>query len=229
MTKCVAFIDHFDSFSFNVLDWLAAGLDSMAAGTIALRRIPVNDAAALADLLESPMPVVLSPGPGNPRDEISSLALCRSFAGKVPILGICLGHQILGLASGWSITRAASPFHGSRIRIVTDPGSRAFSGQSAFFAATYNSLVIRPPEKSVLLNLAGESQRSPVAPGWLRVAARCSSGDVQAVESSFGPDTVGVQFHPESFLSDDLSAFRNRWLSAAVLWEGIKPLPMHPC
>lgn len=193
MVKSIAFIDHFDSFSFNVIDWLGVRVD----------RIPADDLSAIERLVAKPTPIVLSPGPGSPHDAVASLGLCGALAGKIPILGICLGHQILGVSAGWSVRKSTIQFHGSRIQVTPVANSRSFAGIGEFYAATYNSLVIAPPDSS-------DSDS-----GWLRATALSHGGDVQAVESRHGPFTAGVQFHPESFLSEDLSAFRNRWLAAA--------------
>lgn len=197
----ICFVDHFDSFSFNVLAWLMAG-----AGSTAVHRIPVDDVAAMRKLRSGEFPVVFSPGPGSPMEATESLDLCRAIAGRAPVLGICLGHQILGVVAGWEVVRAAQPFHGTRRSIIPDASSFFFGDLPDFKAATYNSLALRAPPN------VGKAS-FPV-----RVTATCEFGDVQAIESVTGIKAVGVQFHPESFLSDDISGFRDKWLAYATAW-----------
>lgn len=199
--KLICFIDHFDSFSFNVLDWLTAGPESLE-----VLRIPSDDVVGLRKLRDATCPVVFSPGPGSPLEASASLELCRSIVGRAPVLGICLGHQILGVAAGWGISKASQPFHGTR-RAINPVGESFFlGGLPPFHAATYNSLVLQIPQERA-------SHRYEA-----RVTAICEFGEVQAIELMTEVKAVGVQFHPESFLSDDLSRFRDRWLAYAMAW-----------
>ena len=89
----VVFIDHYDSFSFNVIDWLV-GSDCQ----VEVDYVAFDDQAKMRQLLEAPRPLVLSHGPKRPEDAVPTLHLTQNLLGKVPILGICLGHQLLAVA-----------------------------------------------------------------------------------------------------------------------------------
>ena len=201
----ICFIDHFDSFSFNVLAWLRQG----SPGARFLR-VASDDLEFIQRLHSAQFPVVLSPGPGHPLEAHASMNLCRALMGRVPVRGLCLGHQIIGAASGWEIVRSSRPFHGSRKKISVVGESYFWKGQNQFHAATYNSLVLTPPIGSI-----GKIQSGDTG---LKIVGTCEDGEIQAVETSGPVKAVGVQFHPESFLSDDLSGFRDRWLQHAADW-----------
>ena len=199
--KLICFIDHFDSFSFNVLAWLTGG-----AGSPEVVRIPADDVSRVRKLKDAKCPVIFSPGPGSPLDAIESLDLCRMIVGRAPVFGICLGHQILGVTAGLEIKKASEPFHGARRAIIVNEDSFFLGDVPDFYAATYNSLVLKVPKDQKIGSIQA------------RIAATCEFGEIQAIESVHGVKAVGVQFHPESFLSDDLSKFRDRWLDYAVAW-----------
>jgi len=185
----VILVDHYDSFTYNVLDWLASG--GLEAEVVAY-----DDTDRMRALARAPSaPLVLSPGPRRPEDAPSTVLLARAALGRVPILGICLGHQILAYAAGAKIGPAARPFHGSLVTIRRVEALGAVERPDTLFAglpgswtvATYNSLAVA---------------RASLPSAW-RVTAVCEHGDVQAI--AFEPDgaapAYGVQFHPESFLS----------------------------
>lgn len=181
----IALVDHRDSFTENVLDWLAAGPTGLE-----VESVQHDDAEAMRSLLENPRPLVLSPGPKRPEDAASTVLLVRALLGRVPIFGVCLGHQILAHVAGAAIVRGVAPHHGStRVMLPEDPRSPLFAGfPASFAAATYNSLVVDPK----------------TLPAPWRVIARCDRGEVQAI--SYSPHGLcpayGVQFHPESYLSE---------------------------
>jgi anthranilate synthase component 2 len=199
-------VDHYDSFTFNVIGWLsAAGFD--------VRRIAFDDAAAMAALLAAPEPFVLSPGPRAPADAPQSLALVRNLQGTVPILGVCLGHQLLAAAAGAAIRRGRAPFHGAtrQIRVGPDVGASPLAAAlpPAFAAATYNSLVID----------------AATLPAPWRVLATCAEeGEVQMIawEPPGRAPAYGVQFHPESFLSERQEALAAAWLGIVSAWRAAK-------
>ncbi len=190
----LALIDHYDSFTFNVIDWLEQDPD------VKVERVCFDDEAAMAALAAAPVPLVLSPGPKRPEDARATLALVQKLLGKTPILGICLGHQLLAHLAGARIVPGSAPFHGStrEIRPLRSGGLFAGLGAASFRAATYNSLVV---EEATL-------------PAPWRVTARCELGEVQAIarEVAGDADAFGIQFHPESFLSESAALLRGNWL-----------------
>jgi anthranilate synthase component II len=137
--------------------------------------------------------VVISPGPGAPEDAGVSVAVVKSFAGRVPLLGVCLGHQCIAVAYGGGVQRAASgPVHG-KTSDVTHDGAGVFAGLASPLVATrYHSLAV--PDSSV--------------PAELRVTARSEDGTIMGLRH-VRHAVEGVQFHPESVLTaagDDLLA-----------------------
>jgi len=173
-------IDNYDSFTYNVVQYLAelgAELDVRRNDTIGLDEI-----AALA-----PDGIVISPGPCTPREAGVSVPCIQRFAGRIPILGVCLGHQAIGAAFGGQIVRAARIMHGKTSPIHHD-GRGLFTGLPAPFEATrYHSLVIEPA----------------TLPTVLERTAWTADGGTQAImgvrhRTQF---VEGVQFHPESILT----------------------------
>jgi anthranilate synthase/aminodeoxychorismate synthase-like glutamine amidotransferase len=201
------FIDHYDSFSHNVIDWLSAG-DS----DIQVHHLQYDDKSSLKQFDDRPLPLVLSPGPRHPNDAATTLDLVRSFLGKVPILGVCLGHQILGVVGGFSITKASHPFHGSTQDItITNPGILFAGVPSRFKAATYNSLVVKQdPHKKTSFE-------------W-DINAVNQHGEIQALTwlKSNAEPAFGVQFHPESFLTEEKLKLRQNWLSVVERFNASK-------
>lgn len=192
--KTICFVDHYDSFSFNVIDWLRAD-----GRTWQVEHVNFDDASAMDRLAADPKPLVLSPGPRDPREALSTIELTKNLLGHVPILGICLGHQILGHIAGFKVERAQAPFHGSAFSVKRTTEDPLFTGMpDEFLAATYNSLVIAgavPTEWTVsAVNTAGEIQ----AINWLPAGMQ---------------PAFGVQFHPESFLTEQKEVLRANWLA----------------
>lgn len=172
-------IDNFDSFVYNV----AQAFGALGADPIVIR----NDATLEELTAESPDAVVISPGPGSPTDAGVSLAAIDHFSGRVPVLGICLGHQCIGEAFGGKIQRASvGPVHGKTSSIEHD-GHGVFSGVGSPLVATrYHSLAIEPS----------------TFPEVLEVTARSEDGVVMGVRHRELP-IEGVQFHPESVLTSE--------------------------
>ncbi len=174
----VLVIDNYDSFTYNLVQYLGElGAD------IEVRRndaVTVDEVAAL-----TPSHIVISPGPGRPEDAGVSVEVIRRFGPSVPTLGVCLGHQAIGLVYGGTVRRAAAPMHGKTSTVAHD-GKGVFEGlPAAFEAGRYHSLVIA----------------SDGLPATLEVAARTSDGTIMAVRHRVFP-VHGVQFHPESVLTD---------------------------
>ena len=170
-------IDNYDSFTYNLVQYLGElGQDV---------RVVRNDeipAAAIAGL--APSHVVISPGPCTPNEAGISLETIKSYAGKIPILGVCLGHQSIGQAFGGKIVRAAREMHGKTSQIHHD-GKGVFTGLPNPFEATrYHSLLIE----------------AATVPDALEVTAKTPEGEIMAVRHRTLP-VEGVQFHPESYLT----------------------------
>jgi anthranilate synthase/aminodeoxychorismate synthase-like glutamine amidotransferase len=174
----ILLIDNYDSFVHN----LARYFRRLGQVTEVVRNDEI-DAAAVGSL--HPQAIVLSPGPCTPREAGCSLDIVRQWHARVPILGVCLGHQAIAEALGGRIVRAPSPVHGSATRVLHD-GRGVFRGlPSPFLAGRYHSLV-------------AESASLPTE---LRVTARTADGVIMAMEHTRYP-VVGVQFHPESVLTE---------------------------
>jgi anthranilate synthase/aminodeoxychorismate synthase-like glutamine amidotransferase len=180
MTPRVLLVDNYDSFTWNLEHLLARG----GARVEVVR----NDRVSVEAVLErSPSHVVISPGPGVPEQAGISCELIRRVIPKIPVLGVCLGHQALAVALGGSLRRVAPPVHGET-SIVSHEGRGLFSGLPARIAvARYHSLVIR----------------EDTLPAELVVDARCAEDPalVMGIRHRSRP-AYGVQFHPESFLTE---------------------------
>ncbi len=172
-------IDNYDSFTYNIYQ----ALGELGARVKVYRndRIGVEEIEALG-----PESIVISPGPGVPEDAGISVDLVRRLAGKLPILGICLGHQCIVEALGGRIERAGRVMHGKVSNVYHD-GRTIFYGLSNPFSATrYHSLIAR--EDSI--------------PDGLEVTAYTSAGEIMGVRAAGAP-VEGVQFHPESILTPE--------------------------
>jgi len=170
-------IDNYDSFTYNVVQYLR----ELGADVVVQRndKITVDEIERLA-----PTRLVVSPGPCSPAEAGISVEAIRHFAGKIPLLGVCLGHQSIGYAFGGRIVRAKSLMHGKTSPIHHD-GSGVFKGLSNPFDATrYHSLVV-------------ERETFPEA---LRITAWTEDGEIMGLEHRELP-VWGVQFHPESILT----------------------------
>ncbi len=169
-------VDNFDSFVYNL---------AQAFGALGAEPVVVRSDHPLDELVDlEPDAVVISPGPGTPADAGVSIEVIEHFAGKVPVLGVCLGHQCIAAAYGGAIDRApVGPVHGKTSEITHDD-SGVFKGlPSPFIATRYHSLA-----------LEGE------VPSSLEVTARSSDGVVMGLRHK-ELDVEGVQFHPESVLT----------------------------
>ncbi len=176
----IVLVDNYDSFSYNLYQ-LLGGIEPDI-------KVVRNDALTVAELAAmAPAGIVLSPGPGRPADAGICEDVVRELTGKVPILGVCLGHQAICEALGGTVTYAAELMHGKSSMVDVEPDARLFAGLPAQVeVARYHSL--EADEKSL--------------PACLRVTARTADDrrEVMAVEHVDAP-TFGVQFHPESILT----------------------------
>jgi anthranilate synthase/aminodeoxychorismate synthase-like glutamine amidotransferase len=168
-------IDNFDSFTYNVVHGLAA-----AGARVEVRRADRADLATIEAL--APSIIVISPGPGRPEDATLSLEIVRRFAGRTPILGICLGMQVIAVACGGTVGRAPAPVHG-KMSLVWHDQRGLFAGlPSPLSAGRYHSLCVTG------------------APACLEVAARTEDGVIMGLRHRSCP-MAGLQFHPDSFLT----------------------------
>ena len=170
-------IDNYDSFTYNLVQYLGELGQEV--------RVVRNDEIAAADIgALGPSHIVISPGPCTPNEAGISLETVKLWAGKIPILGVCLGHQAIGQAFGGRIVRAARVMHGKTSKIFHDEKG-VFTGLPNPFEATrYHSLLI---------------ERASV-PDCLEVTAKTWDEEIMAVRHKTLP-VEGVQFHPESFLT----------------------------
>ena len=174
----VFFIDNFDSFSFNLVDEFRK-----RGCTVDVWRNDLSPARVLelAQALPPPALIVMSPGPGSPAEAGCCLDLVRTLAGKIPIFGVCLGHQVIVEALGGRVSYAGEVVHGKSALIEHD-GQGIFAGlDSPMAAASYHSLA------------------AATLPDSLRVTAR-TGNVVMGVEHQQHP-IIGLQFHPESILT----------------------------
>jgi para-aminobenzoate synthetase component 2 len=184
----ILIIDNYDSFVFN----LARYVEELGYSYEVYR----NDKISLAEVAtKNPSHIILSPGPCTPNEAGICLSLIESFMDKIPILGVCLGHQALAQACGAKIVRASKPMHGKADDIVHD-GSRLMQGlPNPLKVGRYHSLIVDPSS----------------VPDVLHVTAYSSSGEIMAIEHRQFP-AFGVQFHPESVLTECGYEILNRFL-----------------
>ncbi|GAC1374976.1 MAG: aminodeoxychorismate/anthranilate synthase component II [Actinomycetota bacterium] len=176
MAQRVLLIDNYDSFVYNLVQYLGAcgAQPIVLRSSVGLEELETVQADAL----------VISPGPGRPEDAGCSVAAIAHFAGRIPILGVCLGHQAIGIAYGGSVVRAGRVMHG-KLSDIFHSAQGVFAGiPSPLEATRYHSLVI-------------SRQDLPAA---LEVTAETSDGVIMGVRHRT-LDVQGVQFHPESALT----------------------------
>ena len=179
MSRRVLLIDNYDSFTYNLVQALAG----LGAEVLVHR----NDEISVADALQlAPTHLMISPGPGRPEDAGVSTDLLRAAMDRIPVLGVCLGHQVLGALLGATVGAAQSLMHG-KASLVYHDGRTLYEGlPNPFRAGRYHSLAVRedtlPPE--------------------LLVSAYTSDGEIMGLRHRTLP-TEGVQFHPESVLTPE--------------------------
>ena len=173
----ILLIDNYDSFTFNLVHFL---------GDVGARcEVVRNDKLTVAEALaRQPEAIVLSPGPCTPNEAGICLDLIAAAAGKIPLLGVCLGHQAIGQAFGGRVVRAPAPMHG-KLSLVSHSGTDILEGVASPFTATrYHSLIVDRPTLPEAL----------VATAWTE------DGLIMAMRHRLLP-IFGVQFHPESIMT----------------------------
>ncbi len=174
-------IDNYDSFTWNLVQRFGEIDPSLEVRVVRNDAITPDQAEAM-----QPSRLVISPGPCTPREAGVSAAMIERFRGRIPILGVCLGHQTIGDVHGMTVRRHEMPVHG-KTSLVHHDGRGVFAGMSNPFQATrYHSLIV---------------DRDTVTDGW-EVSAWLEDGTVMGLRSTTDEVPVeGVQFHPESFLT----------------------------
>jgi anthranilate synthase/aminodeoxychorismate synthase-like glutamine amidotransferase len=171
-------IDNFDSFTFNLVQYFG----QLGVEQRVFRNNEITPAEALA---LKPERVLLSPGPCSPREAGVTLAIIKAFAGRAPILGVCLGHQSIGQHFGGRVVRAGRLMHG-KISPILHRGTDIFHGLPSPFQATrYHSLLV---ERATL-------------PACLEITAETAEGEIMGLRHKTLP-IWGVQFHPESIATE---------------------------
>jgi anthranilate synthase/aminodeoxychorismate synthase-like glutamine amidotransferase len=191
----ILMIDNYDSFTYNLVQYLGElGADM---------QVYRNDQITVAEIERlAPEKIVISPGPCTPKEAGISCDVIRHFAGRVPLLGVCLGHQCIGEVFGGEIVRAPALFHGKTSLIYHD-GKTIFRGLPRPFEATrYHSLVIR----------------RETLPECLELSAETDDGVIMGVRHRELP-IEGVQFHPESILTHEGKKLLANFLSQAPAME----------
>jgi anthranilate synthase/aminodeoxychorismate synthase-like glutamine amidotransferase len=180
----ILLIDNYDSFTYNLVQRLGEIDSRLEIEVHRNDQITCDQIAA-----KKPAHVIVSPGPCTPTEAGISVECIQRFAGKVPLLGVCLGHQSIGQATGGTIVRAKRLMHGKTDQIQHD-GQGIFAGLPNPLTATrYHSLVIRPDTLS----------KDYIVSAW--ADAPDGSREIMAIRHKSQP-VVGVQFHPESFLTE---------------------------
>ena len=173
----ILIIDNYDSFTYNLYQYIGIFEDDI--------KVVRNDKITIGEIEQmNPDKIVISPGPKSPKDAGICLDVIKYFAGKKPILGICLGHQCIGEAFGGTVSYAKELVHGKQ-SVITHDGTGIFTGiNSPVKVARYHSLAILPD----------------TMPTCLKVLATTEDGEIMAIRHTEYP-IVGLQFHPESIFT----------------------------
>lgn len=186
-------IDNYDSFTYNLVQYL---------GELGAKlKVYRNDAVSLKQIKKlKPSHIVISPGPCTPKEAGVSNDVIRTFSGKIPILGVCLGHQCIGDVFGGDVVRADRIMHGKTSMIHHDGRTIFQKLPNPFEATRYHSLIIKPD----------------TLPGDLEVSAWTKEGEIMGVRhKKFNVPVEGVQFHPESILTKEGKDLLKNFLQAA--------------
>jgi len=175
-------IDNYDSFTYNLYQqiWRIGSAFGVKVSVYRNNAISADEIQKL-----SPSAIVISPGPGNPNNSGISIELVKRFSKKIPILGVCLGHQVIATAFGGRVTQAPVPMHGKASKIYHN-NSNLFTGiKSELIVARYHSLIVEPES----------------LPKELKISSKTEDNIIMSMYHTELP-IFGVQFHPESFLTE---------------------------
>jgi len=190
----IVIIDNYDSFTYNIVQTIAAYVIEKLRSELVVFRNDEVDIEAIARL--KPERLLVSPGPCTPAQAGISIAAIRYFSDKIPVLGVCLGHQAIGEAFGGETVRAERIMHGKTSPISHD-GRGVFTGlPNPFAAMRYHSLVVN----------------EATLPDCLKVSARSDQGELMGLRHKTLP-VEGVQFHPESIMTPDGVTLLNNFLA----------------
>jgi anthranilate synthase/aminodeoxychorismate synthase-like glutamine amidotransferase len=180
LPKVLLVIDNYDSFTYNLVQYLGE-----LGAEMVVRR---NDEVSVEEIENrlQPEKILISPGPGTPDDAGISLKVLEKFYEKIPILGVCLGHQAIGQFFGGRVVRAPEPVHGKPVRINHDGKTIFLNLENGFRAGRYHSLIVERE------SLPDSLEISAVSPDGLIMALRHRIHKIE-----------GVQFHPESILTPE--------------------------
>ncbi|TGL49004.1 aminodeoxychorismate/anthranilate synthase component II [Leptospira wolffii] len=183
----ILLVDNYDSFTYNLYQYF-----SQIGNKVEVFR---NDKIDLNHIKElTPKGIVLSPGPGRPEDSGVCIDILKEMTGTLPILGVCLGHQAIGLVHGGKVVNAPNIMHG-KVSLIEHDGKDIYKAiPSPFLATRYHSLVIEPES----------------LPSVLEVSSKTQDGVIMGVRHKTKPHLYGVQFHPESIMTQNgLELVRN--------------------
>ncbi len=186
----IVFIDNYDSFTYNLVDYIGQFTSAV--------QVFRNDALSLSRIEAlAPKGIVISPGPGTPNDAGISNAVIEHLGSRIPILGVCLGHQCMGQVFGARIVRAPEPVHGKASPVFHDGSALYTHLPSPFLAGRYHSLII---DRATL-------------PREFQITAWTNEGLIMGIQHREYPLT-GVQFHPESVLTPRGKQLIANWLAS---------------
>ncbi len=195
----VLVIDNYDSFTYNLVQYLG----ELKQNVLVYR----NDEIALEEIKKlNPSHIVISPGPGRPDNAGISKELIKIFAGTIPILGVCLGHQCIGEVYGGKVTNAPELMHGKTSEIFHDRKSVFTNIKNPFIATRYHSLVV---DLESLIDTP------------LNVIAKTKDNIVMALEHKVHKSLIGIQFHPESILTEYGHDLLNNFLKISCYVKNI--------
>ncbi|MFT7654046.1 MAG: anthranilate synthase/aminodeoxychorismate synthase-like glutamine amidotransferase [Limisphaerales bacterium] len=179
----ILMIDNYDSFTYNIVQYLA----ELGADVEVVR----NDEVTVSEIeAKKPTKIVISPGPCTPNEAGISLSVVEQFSGKIPILGVCLGHQAIGQAFGGEVVQAEQVMHG-KLSAMFHTGEGVFTGLPSPFTATrYHSLVVSAETLPACLEATAWTEKDGVRHEIMGFKHRTL-------------DVEGVQFHPESIMTDN--------------------------